>query len=72
MRIYLRLALKWEWLKPGQYQHAAAMVTEMGRLLGGWQTIVLQAICGPCVTHGPLAMRGRTDGACVARGRLQQ
>jgi four helix bundle protein len=37
VRIYLRLALKWEWLKPGQYQHAAVMVTEIGRLLGGWQ-----------------------------------
>ena len=37
VRIYLRLALKWEWLKPGQYQHAAALVTEIGRLLGGWQ-----------------------------------
>lgn len=37
VRIYLRLALRLEWLTPGQYQHAAAMVAEMGRLLGGWQ-----------------------------------
>jgi hypothetical protein len=42
VRIYLRLALKWEWLKPGQYQHAAAMVTEIGRLLGGWQKVLRQ------------------------------
>jgi hypothetical protein len=42
VRIYLRLALKWEWLKPGQYQHAAAMVTEIGRLLGGWQKTLRQ------------------------------
>ena len=43
VRIYLRLALKWEWLKPGQYQHAAAMVTEVGRLLGGWQRSLRQS-----------------------------
>jgi hypothetical protein len=36
VRLYLRLAIKWEWLKPGQYQHAARMVSEIGRLLGGW------------------------------------
>lgn len=42
IRIYLRLALKWEWLKPGQYQHAAAMITEVGRLLGGWQKALRQ------------------------------
>jgi len=36
VRLYLRLAVKWEWLTPGQYQHAAAMVAEIGRLLGGW------------------------------------
>lgn len=42
VRIYLRLALKWEWLKPNQYQHAAALVTEMGRLLGGWQKVLRQ------------------------------
>jgi hypothetical protein len=43
VRIYLRLALKWQWLLPGQYQHAAAMVTEMGRLLGGWQRSLRQS-----------------------------
>ncbi len=43
VRIYLRLALKWEWLKPGQYQHAAGMVTEIGRLLGGWQNTLRQS-----------------------------
>ena len=42
VRIYLRLALKWKWLKPGQYQHAAAMVTEIGRLVGGWQRTIGQ------------------------------
>jgi hypothetical protein len=37
VRFYLRLAARWEWLKPGQYRHAAVMVTEIGRLLGGWK-----------------------------------
>jgi hypothetical protein len=36
VRIYLRLCTQWEWLKPGQYRHAAEMVAEIGRLLGGW------------------------------------
>jgi len=43
VRIYLRLALKWEWLQPGQYRHAAVMVTEIGRLLGGWQRTLRQS-----------------------------
>jgi four helix bundle protein len=37
VRYYLRLAARLGWLKPGQYEHVAAMVTEIGRLLGGWQ-----------------------------------
>ena len=37
VRFYLRLSYRWEWLKPGQYQHAAGMVAEIGRLLGGWK-----------------------------------
>ena len=39
VRLYLRLAYRWKWLSPGQYEHAAAMVTEIGRLLGGWKKI---------------------------------
>lgn len=37
VRLYLRLAARWEWLNPGQYEHAASMVAEIGRLLGGWR-----------------------------------
>lgn len=37
LRVYLRLAARWEWLSAGQYQHVALMVAEVGRLLGGWQ-----------------------------------
>ena len=37
LRLYLRLAARWGWLKAGQYEHVAGMVAEIGRLLGGWQ-----------------------------------
>ena len=47
VRIYLRLAARWEWLKPGQYQHAAGMVAEIGRLLGGWQRTLRQSAAPP-------------------------
>jgi len=36
VRKYLRLARDMEWLKPRQYRFAAAEVTEIGNLLGGW------------------------------------
>ena len=39
IRLYLRLAVKWGWLSPGQYQHVARIVAEIGRLLGGWQKV---------------------------------
>ncbi len=39
VRTYLRLAVKWEWLTAGQYQHVAEMVTEIGKLLGGWRKV---------------------------------
>jgi hypothetical protein len=37
VRLYLRLASQLGWLTPGQYRHVAAMVAEIGRLLGGWR-----------------------------------
>lgn len=40
VRTHLRLALDLELLKPGQYQHGAAMLVEMGNLLGGWMAKV--------------------------------
>jgi hypothetical protein len=39
VRLYLRLAVQWNWLTAGQYQHVAAMVVEIGKLLGGWQKV---------------------------------
>jgi four helix bundle protein len=41
VRLYLRLAARWKWLSPGQYRHAAEMVAEIGRLLGGWKKTML-------------------------------
>ena len=37
VRLYLRLAYRWQWLSAGQYGHAAHFVTEMGKLLGAWK-----------------------------------
>ncbi len=39
LRLYLRLAVHWGWLSGGQYHHAALMLTEVGRLLGGWHKV---------------------------------
>ena len=36
VRLYLRLAHRWQWLNPGQYRHVSGMVKEIGDLLGGW------------------------------------
>jgi hypothetical protein len=36
VRLYLRLVARFGWVNDGQYGHAAQMVTEIGRLLGGW------------------------------------
>jgi hypothetical protein len=39
IRLYLRLAQRWQWISSGQYQHASRLVAELGRLLGGWQKV---------------------------------
>jgi hypothetical protein len=36
LRFYLRLCRDLKLMNIGQYQHAARMVNEVGRLLGGW------------------------------------
>jgi hypothetical protein len=36
LRLYVRLAARWDWISAGQYQHGAKMLDEIGRLLGGW------------------------------------
>lgn len=36
LRLYLRLAFQWQWLNAGQYEYVSQMVSELGRMLGGW------------------------------------
>jgi cytosine/adenosine deaminase-related metal-dependent hydrolase len=40
LRFYLRLCKDMKLLKLNQYRHAAEMVSEVGRLLGGWRKLV--------------------------------
>ena len=42
LRLYLRLAARWHWLSSGQYRHAAGLLAEVGRLLGGWLKVTGQ------------------------------
>lgn len=37
LRLYLKLAYRWQWLNDGQYQHVSRQVRELGRLLGSWR-----------------------------------
>jgi cytosine/adenosine deaminase-related metal-dependent hydrolase len=37
LRFYLRLCQDLKVITPRQYQHVAEMVTEVGKLLGGWR-----------------------------------
>ncbi len=43
LRFYLRLCQDLKLITPRQYQHVAKMVTEVGRLLGGWRQSVRTA-----------------------------
>ena len=36
LRMYVRLTHELAWMNDGQYAHAAQMLAEVGRLLGGW------------------------------------
>jgi len=36
VRTHLRLSLDMGLVQPGQYEHAARLLTEIGKLLGGW------------------------------------
>lgn len=37
IRTHMRLCLDLRLINPGQYEHAARQMVEMGKLLGGWQ-----------------------------------
>ena len=43
LRTHLRLCLDLKLLSPGQYEHVARILTEIGRLLGGWMKSVASA-----------------------------
>jgi four helix bundle protein len=40
VRAHLRMSLDLGLIQPGQYEHAARTMTEIGRLLGGWMKTV--------------------------------
>lgn len=40
LRTHLRLCRDFSLIGPGQYEHAARMLVEVGRLLGGWQKAI--------------------------------
>jgi len=40
VRTHLRMSLEMGLIQPGQYEHAARLLTEIGRLLGGWMKTV--------------------------------
>jgi hypothetical protein len=52
VRLYQRLALRWKWVNSGQYEYAARSVTEIGRLLGGWQKLTRQQIASAIQSAG--------------------
>jgi hypothetical protein len=47
LRTHLRLSRDMELMGAGQYEHAARMLVEIGKLLGGWKKKVSQAIRSP-------------------------
>jgi hypothetical protein len=66
VRHFLRLASRWKWMSPGQYRHAARMVAELGRLLGGWIRQTVASLPSADQGAGPKGAPG------VAWGRVQQ
>ena len=70
LRMALRLSMELEYLKFPQYQHASAMVVEVGRMLGAWRKATEQQ-GGQTVPAGESAVLwGR--GAGGARGLVEQ
>jgi hypothetical protein len=42
VRLYLRMAFRWQWITAGQYEHVSRMVKDVGNLLGAWKKITRQ------------------------------
>ena len=40
VRMHIRLSLEMGLMQPGQYEHAARLMNEIGKLLGGWMKTV--------------------------------
>ena len=40
VRTHVRMSLEMGLIQPGQYEHAARLMTEIGKLLGGWMRTV--------------------------------
>jgi len=61
LRVYLRLACELKYLTVAQYEHAARLADELGRLVGGWKrrasTVATTAPRGRDVGAGPSAAR---------------
>ena len=43
LRIYVRMCMDLDLLNMGQYEHAARMLDDIGRLLGGWKRALARA-----------------------------
>jgi len=41
LRTHLRLSRDLAFISPGQYEHAARLLVEIGKLLGGWQKTIV-------------------------------
>jgi hypothetical protein len=65
VRLYLRLAVRWQWLSEAQYQHVSRMVKEIGDLLGGGSGRASAPKAVPCdgLVRGPVV---ETPGCCGA------
>ncbi len=68
LRTHLRLSLEMRLIKPGQYEHAARMTTEIGKLLGGWKST--QAARGRQTPSAGSQLWGRAVGCAAARGTI--
>ena len=71
VRLYLRLAHRWQWINPGQYEHASRMVAELGRLLGGWQRVTPSNVVAQIdnLRYNLTATNGHYDRRCGGRLR---
>jgi hypothetical protein len=47
LRLYLRLAHRWQWLGDGAYEHVSRLVAGVGKLLGGWIRQTRGAMASP-------------------------